>query len=119
MNDKERITALKKALAHYTVNRYVVLDRMGRPLDTNYVEDGDTVLLDRVSFESDDPSEAIIAAMAENLAYVRYVQACDNENLEPHTLHMWEVHGRPNHPLGHVEETLLQERSYEVENGGI
>lgn len=63
-----------------------------------------------------DPSDAIIGAMADNLAYVRYVAACEAEGLDAHDLHMWEVHGRPDGPIG---ETRLQERSYEVERGGF
>lgn len=32
--------------------------------------------------------------------YERYVAACEAENLDAHSEHMWEVHGRPDGPLG-------------------
>lgn len=122
MTDKERIERLERALAHFTRNRYVVQlpGSSVRFLDTDIADDDDIVLFDRWVYErrsfAGDPADEIIAAMAANLDYVRYVAACDAENLEPHSLHMWDVHGRPKGPLG---ETLLQERSYEVEQGGF
>jgi len=33
-------------------------------------------------------------------AYKRYQRECDREELEPLTRHMWNVHGRPEGPLG-------------------
>lgn len=33
-------------------------------------------------------------------AYDKYVQECEAEELEPHTLHMWAVHGCPTGPIG-------------------
>jgi hypothetical protein len=32
--------------------------------------------------------------------YFAYAQACEEENLDAHDYHMWEVHGRPAGPLG-------------------
>lgn len=29
-----------------------------------------------------------------------YLKACEAENLEPHSFHMWTVHGMPEGPLG-------------------
>jgi hypothetical protein len=33
-------------------------------------------------------------------AYQIYVSECEIEELEPHTIDMWIVHGRPHGPLG-------------------
>jgi len=35
-----------------------------------------------------------------DIAYRAYVAECEAENLEAHSQHMWEIHGRPTGPLG-------------------
>ena len=40
------------------------------------------------------------AACREMDAYLAYMTACETELCEPHTLHMWRIHGRPDGPLG-------------------
>lgn len=34
------------------------------------------------------------------VAYRNYVEACDFDSCEPHSQHMWRIHGRPEGPLG-------------------
>lgn len=34
------------------------------------------------------------------MGYTDYRAACENENLEPLTFAMWQVHGEPEGPLG-------------------
>lgn len=47
------------------------------------------------------------------LDYEAYVAACEAENLDPLTQHMWQVHGRPEGPLGPETEFGVPEVQHE------
>lgn len=58
---------------------------------------------DACSAWEDGCSDAFWAQLNERATaerYSRYVDACETENLEPHPVDAWHVHGRPRGPLG-------------------
>lgn len=51
--------------------------------------------------DSRDVVKAIVGA------YDRYIEACEAENLEPHSVELWAVHGCPDGPLGSLDPEMV------------
>lgn len=67
-------------------------DHWPRILGADVYYEGSPVSCDNCNVE-------IESAYGDPGAYDDYVAACEAENLEPHTRHMWEIHGCPTGPI--------------------